>query len=110
MSLTQEDRDWIAGAIRDGVQSGLKPVERRQGERLEAVERRQGERLEAVEGRLGERLKAVEDGLEDVREDIADLRRHLDGVIDERFPPVDQSQPKSGSARPSAIPLAASER
>ena len=96
MSLTQEDRDWIAGAIRDGVQSGLKPVERRQGERLEAVERR-----------LGERLRAVEDGLEDVREDIADLRRHLDGVIDERFPPVDQS---GGSARPSAIPLAASER
>lgn len=54
------------------------------------------EELAPVETRLTERIVGVERGLEDVRQDLAALRRELVGVIDERFPPVgDESWKKS---------------
>ena len=62
--------------------------------------------MEALRSEMEALRSEMEAGFERVSKEFADLREHLEGLIDADFPPVDQ-RPRHGGSGPSNMRIAA---
>ena len=74
MALTREDREWIAGAVRDEGVSLRKWA----NARLNEMEERVGARLDGIDGRLDGIEREMRTGFANLDRKVEDISRRLE--------------------------------